>query len=79
MYPLADSRQILLCVQVHKLMLDDKPRTEAYKSAICSSKMFKDKVVLDVGAGTGVCMSYLNVKCVCFVFIIKQKFQKLKI
>jgi len=34
-------------------MLDDRPRTEAYQKAILSSKMFKDKIVMDVGAGTG--------------------------
>lgn len=35
-------------------MLNDQPRTEAYRHAINSSKaMFKDKVVIDVGAGTG--------------------------
>lgn len=41
--------------QVHRLMLDDKPRTDAYKEAIFSTvQNFKDKVVMDVGAGTGI-------------------------
>ena len=36
-------------------MLRDKPRTEAYKRAIEINKdVFKDKLVLDVGAGTGI-------------------------
>ena len=36
-------------------MLLDKPRTEAYKNAILSNKeLFKDKIVLDIGAGTGI-------------------------
>ena len=40
---------------VHKLMLSDKPRMEAYRSFIESNAhLFKDKVVMDVGAGTGI-------------------------
>ena len=40
--------------QIHKLMLQDVPRTEAYKKAILGNeKFFKDKTVMDVGAGTG--------------------------
>lgn len=35
-------------------MLEDKPRTLAYREAILSNKeLFKGKTVLDVGAGTG--------------------------
>jgi predicted RNA methylase len=35
-------------------MLNDKPRTLAYKNAIFNMKSsFVDKVVMDVGAGTG--------------------------
>lgn len=42
-------------LDVHKVMLLDKPRTLAYKEFIESnSDMFLDKVVLDVGAGTGI-------------------------
>lgn len=42
-------------LDVHRLMLDDTSRTLAYKNAIfkCADK-FKDKVVIDIGAGTGV-------------------------
>jgi predicted RNA methylase len=39
---------------VHRLMLEDKSRTESYKNSILSSNSFKDKVVMDVGAGTGI-------------------------
>ena len=36
-------------------MLEDSPRTEAYKNAILNNKeYFKDKVVMDVGCGTGI-------------------------
>lgn len=42
-------------LSVHELMLKDKPRTLAYKQFIDDNKaLFKDKVVLDVGAGTGI-------------------------
>lgn len=36
-------------------MLEDKPRNIAYKNAIINNKEYiKDKIVLDVGAGTGI-------------------------
>ncbi|EGC39266.1 hypothetical protein DICPUDRAFT_27193 [Dictyostelium purpureum] len=42
-------------LSVHELMLKDKPRTLSYKFAIeLNSIDFKDKVVIDVGAGTGI-------------------------
>lgn len=42
-------------VEVQRLMLDDKPRTEAYQNAILRSrKLIEGKVVLDVGSGTGI-------------------------
>ena len=45
---------VLLYVQVHKLMLQDTARIQAYKNAIFScAEYFKDRVVMDVGAGTG--------------------------
>ena len=39
-------------------MLKDEVRTLSYKNSICHNKhLFKDKVVLDVGCGTGIlCM-----------------------
>lgn len=36
-------------------MLEDNPRTDGYRQAIMSNKLyFKDKVVMDVGCGTGI-------------------------
>lgn len=36
-------------------MLEDDPRTSAYKNAIMSNKaFFEGKVVMDVGCGTGI-------------------------
>ncbi|TSM20277.1 Protein arginine N-methyltransferase 3 [Bagarius yarrelli] len=40
---------------IHKEMLKDKVRTESYRDFIYgNSDLFKDKVVLDVGCGTGI-------------------------
>lgn len=40
---------------IHEEMLKDEVRTKAYMNAILQSKhLFKDKVVLDVGCGTGI-------------------------
>ena len=42
-------------VEVHRLMIRDKARTEAYQAAITENgQYFQDKVVMDIGAGTGV-------------------------
>ncbi|KAL3891594.1 hypothetical protein ACJMK2_003850 [Sinanodonta woodiana] len=42
-------------LSVHELMLKDRPRTEAYKNFIEKNAfLFRDKIVLDVGAGTGI-------------------------
>lgn len=36
-------------------MLEDEPRVTAYKDAILKNKeYFKDKIVMDVGCGTGI-------------------------
>uniref|UniRef100_A0A8D8XX88 Probable protein arginine N-methyltransferase 6.2 n=2 Tax=Cacopsylla melanoneura TaxID=428564 RepID=A0A8D8XX88_9HEMI len=41
-------------LEVHKLMLADSVRNEAYRSAICDNPdIFNGKTVLDVGTGTG--------------------------
>lgn len=48
-------------VQVHELMLKDNVRTEFYKNVILSNKeIFQDKVVMDVGTGTGIIFIYQN-------------------
>ena len=40
---------------IHDLMLKDKVRTESYRDFIYQNKsLFKDKIVLDVGCGTGI-------------------------
>jgi 2-polyprenyl-3-methyl-5-hydroxy-6-metoxy-1,4-benzoquinol methylase len=40
---------------IHEIMLKDTVRTDAYRDFIYNNKdLFKDKVVLDVGCGTGV-------------------------
>jgi len=43
---------------IHEEMLKDEVRTLSYKNSICNNRhLFKDKVVLDVGCGTGIlCM-----------------------
>ncbi|KAL4218065.1 hypothetical protein ACF0H5_022803 [Mactra antiquata] len=42
-------------LEVHALMIKDKPRTDAYRDFIQkNSDLFKGKVVLDVGAGSGI-------------------------
>ncbi|RKO95392.1 S-adenosyl-L-methionine-dependent methyltransferase, partial [Caulochytrium protostelioides] len=43
---------------IHEEMLKDEVRTKSYRDAIMlNSHLFKDKVVLDVGCGTGIlCM-----------------------
>ncbi|KAG6449692.1 protein arginine N-methyltransferase 6 [Manduca sexta] len=46
-------------LDVHKIMLEDKPRNLAYKKAILENKdYFKDKIVMDVGCGTGILSIY---------------------
>lgn len=40
---------------IHEIMLKDEVRTNAYRDFIYDNKnLFKDKVVLDVGCGTGI-------------------------
>ena len=40
---------------IHEEMLKDKVRTKAYMRAILDNpNLFKDKVVLDIGSGTGI-------------------------
>jgi len=40
---------------IHEEMLKDEVRTLSYRNSICNNKhLFKDKIVLDVGCGTGI-------------------------
>ena len=40
-------------------MINDKPRTEAYRDAIMKNKhLFQGKIVMDVGAGSGMYFNY---------------------
>ena len=42
-------------LEIHRLMLSDYARTKAYEQAILqNSEIFKDKIVMDIGAGTGI-------------------------
>jgi len=42
-------------INIHEEMLKDEVRTRAYMSAIKKNPhLFKDKIVLDVGSGTGI-------------------------
>ncbi|GAB1600857.1 protein arginine N-methyltransferase 1-like, partial [Argonauta hians] len=51
----SDYFQSYMDISVHELMIKDKPRTLAYKQFIENNRhLFQDKVVLDVGAGTGI-------------------------
>jgi protein arginine N-methyltransferase 1 len=39
----------------HRVMLDDRPRTRTYKESLEANKeLLKDKIIIDVGAGTGI-------------------------
>lgn len=47
---------------IHEDMIKDRERTETYRRAIMRNPyLFKDKVVLDVGCGTGI-LSYFALK-----------------
>ena len=61
-------------LSIHKLMLSDEPRMNAYRSFIESNKhLFVDKIVMDVGAGTGI-LSLLSARAgakhVCLYFCV---------
>lgn len=41
-------------LDIHETMLKDRVRTDAYRDFIYANKhIFRDKVVLDIGCGTG--------------------------
>ncbi|XP_050735306.1 protein arginine N-methyltransferase 1-like [Eriocheir sinensis] len=47
-------------VEIHRLMVSDAPRTQAYATAISKNKhLFEGKVVMDVGAGTGILSMFI--------------------
>jgi predicted RNA methylase len=42
-------------LDVHRLMLNDRPRTEGYRKAMMQNReLFHGKIVMDVGCGTGI-------------------------
>ena len=44
---------------IHEEMLKDEVRTKSYRDAIYQNKhLFRDKIVLDVGCGTGILSMY---------------------
>jgi protein arginine N-methyltransferase 1 len=46
---------LILLAGIHEEMLKDTVRTRSYMNSILDNKhMFKDKVVLDIGCGTGI-------------------------
>ena len=46
---------MLTRTDIHETMLKDTVRTDAYRDFIYENKdLFKDKIVLDVGCGTGI-------------------------
>lgn len=46
---------LIILLQVHEKMLNDIHRNEAYRKAIITNEEYlKDKIVLDLGAGTGI-------------------------
>ena len=51
----ADWRRADLTTEIHEIMLKDTIRTDAYRDFIYDNKdLFRDKIVLDVGCGTGI-------------------------
>ena len=48
-------RAVLMFVEIHETMLKDTVRTDAYRDFIYNNKnIFKGKIILDVGCGTGI-------------------------
>jgi SAM-dependent methyltransferase len=47
--------RVCACAGIHEEMLKDETRTRSYQQAIeRNAHLFKDKVVLDIGCGTGI-------------------------
>jgi 2-polyprenyl-3-methyl-5-hydroxy-6-metoxy-1,4-benzoquinol methylase len=58
-------------IHIHEQMLRDRPRTEAYRDFFYLNKdLFKDKVVLDVGCGTGILSMFAVKAGACKVYAI---------
>lgn len=50
---------------IHEEMLKDEVRTKSYMHSIVQNKhLFKDKIVLDVGCGTGILSMYVPISCI---------------
>ena len=50
---------VLTPLGIHEEMLKDEVRTKSYMYSIIHNKhLFKDKIVLDVGCGTGKCLPH---------------------
>ncbi len=57
------------CVGIHEEMLKDTVRTRSYQAAIMQNEfLFKDKIVLDVGCGTGI-LSLFAAKVIAHVSV----------
>lgn len=55
---------------IHETMLRDEVRTNAYCDAFkCNTAYIKDKIVLDIGTGSGMMFSYLKFNIFIFTFL----------
>lgn len=65
-------------LSVHQLMLMDRPRTLAYRKFFENNRdLVKDKIVMDVGAGTGILSLfaatgeyYIHMRCIIMKCLI---------
>ena len=59
---------------IHEEMLKDTVRTKSYRASILQNKhLFKDKIVLDVGCGTGILSMFAAQVCFHYFFFFKKK------
>ncbi|XP_028400037.1 protein arginine N-methyltransferase 1-like [Dendronephthya gigantea] len=59
-------------LDVHRLMLRDRPRTESYREAMLQNRtLFEGKVVMDVGCGTGILSLFAAEAGACKVYSIE--------
>lgn len=66
-------------LEIHELMLNDKPRQDAFQKAILSNKeYFNDKIVLDVGSGTAILSVRLLYATSCSRIILIFYFRSLR-